>query len=684
MGRVSTDADHIQDALISNRFRVNLGHRLPEMDSPGAIAFAASDLVRPEQPVFALVQRAGMPRREHVVKKLLSEREGKILCPLGDGVVSLTGVDGSGQRLATILDFPAGGKLFPRGVSSPMTERELRSRIIPQVLQALTALHERTVTHRGICLENLYLLDHAGEQIVLGECFSSPPGYILPPACEPLDSAQANPEGRGEGTTAHDMFAFGVLVMSLFLGREVSAIQRNPLSDDFDKVMLARIRQGSVLGLGGGGDVTGAIAELLRGLLDDRSDKRWGVEDVRQWLGGITARVTADDERWALVRPIAFEDKVVHDRRHLAFALSRNVSAAATLVRNGKFLHWVQNTLVEALEPEWLEKMLDTRPPSSVGAASDLADEWAVTRICAVLDPNGPIRFKGMVVTIDGLPHMLAMAVADDDTEMLSRLRDLMAGERFRQLLQILFDRNSLLATHYKRLVDCSKYIDSQALGFGFERVLYTLNPNVPCRSPHLKECYVDTLTRLMKALEERARKGGLSGRIVDPHIAAFIAHHRADTETLIKNIEAGQAYPERFAVAALTLFGRIQHGYHAVELPGLAGLLSDPIKRSIGELHSRSYRSHLLARIEKLVAQGDLGKIAEEINVQRLRQLDDRNFRAAQHQILLIERERRRLESPISPQDPEARRMGAAASVFFSISILAATAVYLMIEKGV
>jgi hypothetical protein len=665
------------DVLIADRYRVDLELRIPEMDTPGAVAFAAHDLKKPSHLVYVLVQRPGIPYRDGVYDKLISDRTAKVLSPLHQSLIAVKSGAMAGRRLATVMDMPA-GRLFPAGlIPAPLSEKELRTRIIPWIAEALDALHTKGIIHRGLTLNNIF--GFADGSMVLGECFSSPPGMVLSPVHEPLECAQANPEGRGEGAAAHDMFAFGILILSLYLGRDIAAMHGSRQRGDFDRVMMARLRYGSLAALTESHEVTGLMGELLRGLLDDRAENRWTVEDVHRWLGGLAAHMKVSDERCVLVRPIAFEDRVFHDRRLLAFALSRNIPAAARFIRNGKFLHWIQNTLTEPLEPAWLEKYLDTRPAAMVGETSASADEWAVTRVCAVLDPSGPLRFKGQAVAVDGIGSALAVNMAQDRPDVLAALRELVSGEPFRTLLEILKDRNDQLYSHYKRLLDCSKYVENAALGYGFERMIYALNSTIVCCSPKLAAFHADTEERLLEALEARARDDNSGGGIMDQHIAAFVAQTGPTMEEAVRGVEKAKLKPEAYLYACLHLFGTLQKRARGVKLPYIAKLLMEPVKKSVNELHSRSFQQNVKARLERLIEAGDLLHIIKEFNLTHIRNHDNRGFRAAQNQFAALKHECRRLEKQLTPDDPGARQLGYLGSACFSLAVLLATSVYVL-----
>ena len=83
----------------------------------------------------------------------------------------------------------------------------------------MEALSERERTHRAICPNNLYFADTGQRTLMLGEAAPAPPGFSQPDLFEPIELAGADKAARGEGTLADDLFALGITVLCLLLGR---------------------------------------------------------------------------------------------------------------------------------------------------------------------------------------------------------------------------------------------------------------------------------------------------------------------------------------------------------------------------------------------------------------------------------------------------------------------------------
>ena len=67
-------------------------------------------------------------------------------------------------------------------------------------------------------------------------------------------------------------------------------------------------------------------------------------------------------------------------------------------------------------------------------------------------------------------------------------------------------------------------FLAHSELGQGFERVIYELNPNIPCQSPLLETEYVYDMVEMLDAFERIAIANPETlMEPVDRHIAAFV-----------------------------------------------------------------------------------------------------------------------------------------------------------------
>src|SRR6202011_5057089 len=100
-----------------------------------------------------------------------------------------------------------------------------------------------------------------GEPALLGCAWAAPSASTQPALYEPPYSAMCPPSCRGEGSVADDVYALGVTLLVLAMGRI-------PLAGLDDKAILRRkLDMGSFAALVGDERLPAAIADLVRGML---------------------------------------------------------------------------------------------------------------------------------------------------------------------------------------------------------------------------------------------------------------------------------------------------------------------------------------------------------------------------------------------------------------------------------
>ena len=162
--------------LVNDRYSVDFNKRMSQFDSGGVEGFAALDVTDPAHDVVALARKPGIPIRESIVAEYDRRTFRNHLYCRSHGRVQMPG---SGEhRYCFIIDNPVGGPIEwdPRNPDVRVPEAKLRQQVIPQLLKALEGIQDRSLTHRRIHPSNIFYLDGARSNVVVGECFSEPPG----------------------------------------------------------------------------------------------------------------------------------------------------------------------------------------------------------------------------------------------------------------------------------------------------------------------------------------------------------------------------------------------------------------------------------------------------------------------------------------------------------------------------
>jgi len=668
---VSKDTAPVPTAktVFEERYAVDIKQPLADFSTGGGEAYLCKDNENPSKPLYALVHSRGVPIRARAYNTLSKNNIPNVISPIARGLMTLQ-LSGGEQRMVTIFERPTGGILMGADgkILAGLTPTRIRQIVVASIVKGLAALHAKGVVHRSVLPTRMYLSEPGSDTVVLGECISAPPGLQVPSTFEPLELCFSEGSARGSGTHLTDFFQFGVALASLYIGQPIWQ------GRDSAGFIVSRVNQGSYWALMGGRDITGALGNLVRGLMADMPQERWAAEDVIDWFDGLAKPKRATLKAFAMNRPASFKGVAIVDRRLLADAFNRNDKDAALYLRKQDFAAWAQTALRDEVLSERLESMLNVQPADNHGSMSAIEEARMVSRVCTFLDPSGPIRYKGMTVWIDALPSYLASIIARDERDKLSVLVELLDARHLQALADIAGKANPLLMTSVPELRSLINIVHDRGLGKGVERALYMLNPSLPCQSPRFSKVWVSTVKTLLQNLNRLAEAGGGKNILQDRHVAAFLAAHGGNLDREFSKLNAVQGDSSRFAVASVEFFGALQEKSGAGPLIALAGRLASSLGPAVKGLKNKKNRENVQSILEKVQKGGDISKLTSEVNLTKFQLQDQREFNAARTQVAKIDRDRARLSGKIQPNDPKAVQKGVNGARIFAFGCLAVT----------
>ena len=195
--RTQASAASPSDITLAGRYRIFADSRVPEFDSPGAVAFAAVDMDAQAAPMFALVCDGQAPVRLREMAMLRrQDHEGSL--SLKEWGIVPWGADGV-ERVAVVFNHPPGARITvgKDGNLPKIPEDQMVSRVIQPALPILSFLGTRGSAHRAIRPANMYHGDAATAPFVFGECVICPPGLHQPVVFETIERSMADPAARG-------------------------------------------------------------------------------------------------------------------------------------------------------------------------------------------------------------------------------------------------------------------------------------------------------------------------------------------------------------------------------------------------------------------------------------------------------------------------------------------------------
>ncbi|MBF0166907.1 MAG: hypothetical protein HQL45_04680 [Alphaproteobacteria bacterium] len=635
--------------VLRDRYQIYPATPLFDFDQPSATAFACTDKRDPGRYLLAYVCKPELPPRVNVLRTLKGQQLAGVIPLLDWGIVEwpLAGR----QCLVVIYARPLGGRVMPSLDSEikPLEEHELVKKIMPQLAQSLKELSERGIPHRAIRPTNLFWMDENCEQMVLGDCVTAPPAYDQPVLFESIEVGMCLPAARGSGSYGDDLYALGVSILILKLGRA-------PLKGvESESLLRGKIAKGSYSYLVGDERMPLSMIELLRGLLCDDPHERWSVNDLELWSNGRRLSPLQPRQEKRAVRGFAFAGEEYNTCRELAFAMSLNWDKAHVPMIDGSLEVWLRR----GIDNKELADVATTAIKNARQApAADvkLAEELLVTRVLMLLDPLAPIRYKGFSALPLGFGPALAVIMGTKSDPKL------FAECLLRDVPHIWFETrpeydpaNSQIDNLFK---DLKAYMQQTALGYGLERLLYDLNEALPCQSPLVADSFVVEIGELLPALEQTAKRIDPRTMPMDRHIAAFIAcRFDFNVERQITALNAG--HQERQIIGILSLLGTVQWKLGPESLPGLASWMGAHLGPVVNGFHSRAKRREMEKELPKLVRAGNLPELFSYVENHDERRRDDEGYLLARAEFAASSQEANEIETGTRRRTDQAMRYG-------------------------
>jgi eukaryotic-like serine/threonine-protein kinase len=611
--------------VLKDRFEIDDSVPLAEFDSPTAKAFKCVGRTAEYGDLIALICDPKIPMRSETMEALRGFPGVGLLKFIDSGVVNWS--SNNRRQPALIFDIPGGTRVFESmaSVIQPLSDDELIKGFLAPAVNTLRELSARGISHRNIRPDNLYYSDSSERLIMLGECLSAPPGYNQPLHFEALECAMADDTGRGEGAIGDDLFALGVTLLCLLIGRNPVANIADPHQYIFDRINL-----GSYANIVGVHRIQMNMMELLRGLLADDTRERWSVRDVQLWLGG--RRLTPKQVKLPpkAARPLAIGGMDHENVRSAAHGLGRNWGIGGDIARGQDFDNWIRRSLNDETVVENLNRVVGAA--QAIQASPKADDARLVTRISMALDPAAPLRHKGFSTHIDGIGPTLAMGFTNENVR--ENVAEFINGRFLSQWMALQSRTKSEILQIYSVLEKLPGMLNQPGPGFGIERCLYELNPYGHCMSSMIDHLYITKPEELVPALEAVAHGDDLPPIPMDRHVAGFLAARSEEIDDrILRPLSALDERPAGDALKVLRILARVQSVYRNGASPGLCAWFQALTKPAVNSFHNLKMRQQVESAVNRASETGFLNELLKIFDDAKAVQRDEQGYLRAQHE---------------------------------------------------
>ncbi|HTK85204.1 MAG TPA: hypothetical protein VL625_08970, partial [Patescibacteria group bacterium] len=290
--------------------------------------------------------------------------------------------------------------------------------------------------------------------------------------------------------------------------------------------------------------------------------------------------------------------------------------------------------------------------------------ERLISRVSVALDPDGPVRYKGLNLHPQGFSYALAEAVAL--RKDLQPYAEMIQQQTVMYWLTEQVDLKVDTGASVSMFDSCRGFMRQHNMGYGIERCLYLLNPEIPCMSDRLRKYYVRTPEDMLYAFELVAKLPDRPALFVDRHVAAFLSVKDRKVVDLysadLNSMDAG-----RRAMGNLKVLATIQKRSKLEAFPGISKWIAEAVEPVYGRFHDRELRDKMHKRMEHLAEAGDLMQIALMFDDFETLQNDFEGFKLALEEYYRLRGEAAQLERQIETPELYSRAPGREAAAILS-----------------
>ena len=602
--------------LLNERYQIKLQEELPKFSGNKAKAYSAIDKKDSENIIYAVVCDTLYQYRAEEAKKLLGTSHEEMVQLVDMGVVKLS--LGDEYRFVMIFSKPSGQRLSEILKSNhPLSESFIQKQIVQPLSIVISSLNSVGIIHGRISPENIFI---SGNKTVLGECLSEPSGLSQDFICEPAERIVCLDYAKGKGASSVDVYALAVTIMQCIY--DFSKIRK--LSKDlfvkllFDSIPYQIFSMGSKLPIG--------FTDLLVGVMNPQAKDRWDHKTLAIWVGGKRFNLVPMSSANEASRSFDFSGEPFFNCRSLANSYYKKWNLAKEDIRSNVIHRWLEQSMHKHEVSKQHQRAI--KMTGGIEAKANKHNGELLSRIITILDPFGPLRFETMSFNTNGIGQLFAHAVLTNQQNELNLIITMLGFDLPAFQSDINQTMYAELADSLWKMENSRQNLTKNNIGFGIERYLYDLNPNLPCMSDRFEGYYVSNVRELLLLLNNLSFDATMDDSLLDKHISSFCAARMKITKDIkfpnLKNFEAIATNKELLCIQVLAA---AQEKEKLKDLQGLAHWCAIRVTTHMSELHGSKIRDILCKKIISFAEDGNIKQVLDCITTPSILEKDRIGF---------------------------------------------------------
>lgn len=614
------------DDTVSDKYKINLQNQLIDLSNEFVKYYIATNSENNEE-FYAIIFERNFNPNLHTIFSLLNTPCDSIVSPVAVSLVKLS--NNKVVQLCVIVPKYNPVNNLEQLISTEglVSNKYAREELLPFFLKTIEYCDQRGIACGNINVSNI-LVTNSG--LVLREPYIALPHYYQKQyylASELLDCSES---GRITGDTKADIFSLAVVIFEALHGfyssnKSVEELKLDRLNTSSYQTIVNKIK------------LNDDYKNLFKGCFSDSPSDRWNLSILTTWSSGKLITIPKEGDSNDAVTPISFNNHNYLSFKALASALFNSWEVATNFVLEERFLKWVKRSIGKNRILDTIDEVISKESGLSGYMLTGQNKEVRLSKVLTIMDTYGNIKFKNFSTYFSGLPEMFFYGYTKQKKHYVDNVLKIITKNLFEDFAKL----NPIYEIEFSKknkIQELGKIYNVQLPGFGNERILYELNPNLPCLSPTVISDYIYNLPDLLVALEKLAETNS-ENCVFDRHLVSFIAKNISLTkEDLTKAISGLPALTEDSVIYPLSMLAVASLKHPEIKLVHLSKVLGDKSSNFIKlAIHNIYLKKTILTKITDAIAKTSLAEILKAISNQKLFINDQNGYYKACRDINLL-----------------------------------------------
>lgn len=582
-----------QDNIVDGHYKIDTSKTITELSNDFCKYYLANDIEKGDE-YFAIVFEHVFDYNFDILESLKFNELRNIIKPIAYSITKLTPMNS--EHIVVIIpkyDFTQTLTSYIQQNGSISSSEIVEKLIIPFV-SILEFFDKYNYPIGNICPNNIIVYDN---QFFLKEPFIYPAHSCQKSEFLPSEIFDCIPWGRFSPSIKADCYALGVSVYFAVSGQT----SWNKYSNDDYK--LLRLEQTTYSILFGKLKLMNDLKSLLKGILNDRPSDRWDVKHIQDWISGKASKAVRESQD--AIAPVGFGEHSVYNCASLAHLMHHNWETALSFIKQDRLLKWLQRSVSKSKVNDVLHEIVEDVKMKVNVFNHDINN--TLFMVISALNPDLTIRYRNFCCTVESIPKILLYSSFFQKKDILEKTLAIIGKKFWESWYEISLDPEKL-RQQILPVESGFKMYNPSIMIFAAERLVYALNPKVPCLSTNLGGCYIRSIKELLAA-QNKLIESNENVPLIDRHIVAYIANYTELKQDIkVKSLNPYPKIASNIAMNALSIILIAKQHAPNIKIPNITRVLSQRIVELVkANFHSVTNKKNMIANIDKAGQEGDI-----------------------------------------------------------------------------